>query len=164
MKTFPISKIAGKFFILGFLLFNIGANAQQEEYRITDDGKYEYLNDPVEAGMIYDESNGSYYKPITIRTFFLEAQRNGYIAADISYPQFVKLPIILQIAAVNQPLAEVIDCSTNYTSPKCLKFIDLVLIVPDHDSILIVPIIGLAKLPLTQLENAKLFIKHGQKD
>ena len=153
-----------KFYISAFLLVSFfAANAQpQKEYRITDEGAYEYLSNPTQAGMIYDESNASFYKPITIRTFFLEAQSRGYIAADITYEKFIKLPIILQIAALNQPLAEVVDCSTNFTSPKCLRFVELVVIVPTPDTILIVPIIELNKLPLSQLEKARLFVKHGQ--
>lgn len=160
MSFFSFFSPAFKFFILLFFCFSVVANAQQQvEYRITEDGKYEHLNDLGETGMVYDESNHSYYKPITVRTFFLEAQRHGYIAPDISYPQFAKLPIILQIAAVNQPLAEVIDCSTNFTSSKCLRFKDLVLIVPTSDTVLVVSILELTKLPLTQLEKAKIFLR-----
>ena len=161
MSHFPFFKQARKFCLIGFLLTSLCVNAQQVEYRITGEGKYEHLSDLKETGMIYDESNGSYYKPISSRTFFLEAQRRGYIAADVSYTQFVQLPLILQIAAVNQPLAEVIDCSTNNTSPKCLRFKELVLIIPEDDTVLIVPILELKKLPLTQLERAKLFLRHG---
>ena len=161
MRPFPIFKPAAKFLLISFLLFNVCVNAQQAEYRITDEGKYEHLSDLKETGMIYDESNGSYYKPISERTFFLEAQKREYITPDITYAQFIKLPIILQIAAVNQPLAEVIDCSTNYTSSKCLRFTDLVLIVPGPDTVIIVPLLELKKLPLTQLERAKLFMKYG---
>ena len=152
-----------KLLISAFLSISFfAATAQQKEYRITDEGAYEYLSNPTQAGMIYDESKASFYKPITIRTFFLEAQRRGYIDSAVTYEKFVKLPIILQIAAVNQPLTEIIDCSTNFTSPKCLRFVELVVIVPTPDTILIIPIIELNKLPLTQLEKAKLFIKHGQ--
>ena len=159
MSIFTFFSPAGIFFIMLLFYVNVVANAQQVEYRITEDGKYQHLNDLGETGMVFDESNGSYYKPITIRTFFLEAQRRGYIAADITYPQFVKLPVILQIAAVNQPLAEVIDCSTNFTSSKCLRFTELVLIVPDSDTVLVVPILELTKLPLKQLDKAKLFLR-----
>lgn len=149
----------GIFSIMSFLFLNFCSIAQQVEYRITEEGKYEHLSDLKEIGMVYDESNGSYYKPISSRTFFLEAQKRGYITDDVSYAQFVELPIILQIAAVNQPLAEVIDCSTNHTSPKCLRFVDLVLIIPEEDTVLIVPILKLKEIPLTQLERAKLFLR-----
>ncbi len=149
-----------KGFIILFCSLQIFAHAQQTEYRITVDGKYERLNDLKETGMVYDESNGSYYKPITSRTFFLEAQKRGFIASEVTYAQFIQLPIVLQIAAVNQPLAEVIDCSTNFTSPNCLRFKELVLIIPDTDTVLIVPILNLKNVPLTQLERAKLFLRH----
>ena len=161
MKPFLIFQPVAKFFFISFLLFDLSVNAQQAEYRITKDGKYEHINDLKETGMIYDESNGSYYKPISERTFFLEAQKRGFLTADITYAQFIQLPIILRIAAVNQPLAEVIDCSTNFTSPKCLRFTDLVVVVPDADTVIIVPLLELKKLPVTLLERAKLFMKYG---
>jgi len=159
MSSLPFFTHVGKFLIILFFFLNGFANAQQVEYRITEDGKYEHLSDLSEIGMVYDESNGSYYKPISSRTFFLKAQKRGYIAGDISYAQFVKLPIVLQIAAINQPLAEMIDCSTNHTSPKCLRFKELVLIIPEEDTVKIVPLLELKKLPLTQLERAKLFLR-----
>jgi|GEM_PF-1789159 len=159
MKIFLISQIKRYSFIITFIFFGVCVKAQQVEYRITEEGKYEHLSDLKETGMVYDESNGSYYKPISSRTFFLEAQKHGYITEDVSYAQFVELPIILQIAAVNQPLAEVIDCSTNHTSPKCLRFVDLVLIIPDTDTVLVVPILKLKEIPLTQLGRAKLFLR-----
>lgn len=159
MKIFPTSQIKGHLLIIAFFFFSVCVNAQQMEYRITEEGKYEHLNDLKETGMVYDESNGSYYKPISSRTFFLEAQKRGYITEGVSYAQFIELPVILQIAAVNQPLAEVIDCSTNHTSPKCLRFIDLVLIIPETDTVLVVPILKLKEIPLTQLERAKLFLR-----
>ena len=161
MPNFLFFTHVSKCFIILFFFLHVFAHAQQTEYRITSNGKFERLNDLKETGMVYDESNGSYYKPISSRTFFLEAQKRGFIAPDVSYAQFIQLPLVLQIAAVNQPLAEVIDCSTNFTSPKCLRFNELVLIIPEEDTVLIVPIIELAKLPLTQLERARLFMKHG---
>src|SRR5688572_27686271 len=94
-----------------FLFFLSSAFAQQTEYRITDNGVYQYLSSRNEAGMVFDESLGTYYKNITARTFFLETQRRGYIPNYYTFDGFVKLTLPEQKRLLNQPYKQV-DCSS----------------------------------------------------
>ena len=91
----------------------------QTEYRITEDGAYQYLSVRKEANMIFDESMGTYYKPITERTFYLETYRKGYLPKELSYTQFTRLSVDEQRAIVNQPYRD-IECSVNNPSPDCM--------------------------------------------
>lgn len=105
-------------FLFAFTMFSLTA-ISQTEYRITEEGKYQYLSIKEEANMIYDESMGTYYKPITLRTFYLETYKKGYMPKELSYTQFAKLSIDEQRAIVNQPHRD-IECSVNNPSPECM--------------------------------------------
>ena len=107
--------------VIGMLLCGINANSQQTEYRITEGGQYQYLSSREQAGMVYDESIGSFYKSITVRTFFLETQRKGYMPSAISYEEFLKLTPDEQRNIVKQPRFD-IECSSSYLSPECMEF------------------------------------------
>ncbi len=95
--------------------------AQQLEYRITPNGKYQYLSNRQEAGMVFDESLGAFYKDITIRTFYLETQRKGYLDPSVSYDKFVKLDVKEQNLLLRQPRKELF-CSPDNMSAECLKY------------------------------------------
>ena len=60
-----------------------------KEYLITDDGSFQYCY-PKEGALLNAKKG---FKPITMRTFYLEASRNGIIPSDISYHNFSKLSI-----------------------------------------------------------------------
>ncbi len=54
-------------------------------YRITEEGSCQYR--------YHDESKSPLgFRPITVRTFYLEASRQGIIPASITYKQFISLP------------------------------------------------------------------------
>ncbi len=95
--------------------------AQQTEYRITEKGEYQYLSNRHEAGMVYDESLGSYYKNITIRTFFLETQRRGYIPNYYTFDGFAKLTLPEQKRLLKQPYWDP-KCSPDNLTSECLDF------------------------------------------
>ena len=95
--------------------------AQQTEYRITADGHYQYLSDREEAGMVFDESRGTYYKDIALRTFYLETYRKGMFPADMTYEKFARLSLAEQNSLLNQPVNSY-DCSSGNLSSQCLDF------------------------------------------
>lgn len=115
--------------IIMWLLPGAHVFAQEVEYRITDDRRYQYLSDRREAGMIFDESLGTYYTDITVRTFYLETIRRGYIPANTSYNTFTKMTLAEQRALLNQPFSER-DCSSNSISSECLDFIEQKIEIP----------------------------------
>jgi len=88
-------------------------------YRITPEGRYQSLRG--EPGMAFDETRGSFYRDITIRTFFLETQRLGYIPSDITYEDFLSMTIEEQEALLLQPLL-IPDCSSTFITDECLEF------------------------------------------
>lgn len=106
---------------LAMLFSPVGAGAQQPEYRITDKGAYQFLSNRHEAGMIYDESLGSYYKDITVRTFFLETQSRGYIPSYYTFEGFTKLTLAEQKKLLKQPYAQK-DCNSQNVSSECMDF------------------------------------------
>lgn len=109
---------------MGWILFLFvfgSAFAQQSEYRITDNGVYQYLSNRQEAGLVYDESLGSYYKNITARTFFLETQRKGYIPNYYTFDGFVKLTLPEQKKLLKQPYWDP-KCSSGNLTSDCLDF------------------------------------------
>lgn len=122
MNSFSFDLQSGKIMLVAFaVLTNLSVSAQQTEYRITDDGQYQYLSERQLAGMVYDESLGSYYKSITARTFFLETQRKGYLPDSITYKEFMQLSLsdqrsLLSLKGFNSA------CSSDYLSPECLEF------------------------------------------
>lgn len=75
-------------------LYKVDGVKMSKEFRITDDGKYEYFDGkPVIATARPDGSLEEGYKPITERTFYLEASRLGLLAEDLSYPKFVRMTL-----------------------------------------------------------------------
>jgi len=111
------------------VLSGSAALAQQIEYRITDDRRYQYLSNRHEAGMIFDESLGTYYTDVTVRTFYLETLRKGFIPGNISYDAFIKMTLAEQRALLNQPFSER-DCSSNNISSECLDFLEQEIQIP----------------------------------
>lgn len=110
------------FFVIALCMICIvQAEAQQTEYRINDKGEYQYLSNRQEAGMVYDESLGSYYKNITIRTFFLETQRRGYIPNYYTFEGFAKLTLAEQKKLLKQPYSQN-DCNSQNVSSECMDF------------------------------------------
>ena len=83
--------------------------AQMPEFRITDQGQYEYLGNRYSANSVFDETQGTYYKPITARTFFLQALQRGYIQNDITYDSFLLLSLDEQKALLKSQ--KPLDCS-----------------------------------------------------
>ena len=61
----------------------------RKDYFITDEGGFRYSY--PEDAIIHKSREGS--KPITMRTFYLEASRNGIIPQEISYQAFCRLSI-----------------------------------------------------------------------
>ncbi len=118
--------------LIGGIIGISDAAAQQTEYRITDDGKYQYLSNRDEAGMIFDESLGAYYKNITVRTFFLETQRKGYIPYYVTYEGFLKLTAEQKKAILKQPYKDP-QCSSGHISPECLEFSEPKVVVPKSE-------------------------------
>jgi len=106
-------------FFLVFMSFSLFA--QFPEYRITDDGQYQYLAN--NGSSVLDETRGTIYKPITIRTFFLEVQAKGYLPAGTTYEQFYHLGIEEQRDIVKQPFMKPLDCSIGQSiSEGCLVY------------------------------------------
>ena len=63
------------------------ACGDRRKYRITEEGNYEYYYGEEEN--IPKPKQG--FKPITVRTFYLEAARNGIISPDIKYGEFIRM-------------------------------------------------------------------------
>lgn len=117
-----------------FFVFCFGcADAQQTEYRITDNGLYQYLSNRHEVGLVYDESLGSYYKNITIRTFFLETQRRGYIPNYYTFEGFAKLTLAEQKKLLKQPYSQN-DCNSQNVSSECMDFNKAGVTVPRQEN------------------------------
>ena len=116
-------------FIFSFVLFIPRVFSQQSEYRISDDRRYQYLSNRQEAGMVYDESLGSYYKDITLRTFYLETNRKGYIPNYISYETFTKMTLSQQRAVLLQTYRDP-RCTADNMSSECLDFTEQEIQIP----------------------------------
>jgi len=75
-------------------LYKVDGIKMSKEFRITNDGKYEYYDGkPVIATARPDGSLEEGYKPITERTFYLEASRLELLTNDLSYPKFVRMTL-----------------------------------------------------------------------
>lgn len=108
--------------LLVLVLSNFCADGQFPEFRITDDGQYQYLGNPV-ASTVFDETQGTYYKPITSRTFFLQAQERKYISSDISYDNFLLLSVEEQRTLLKEPSVKPLDCSIGQVIPEgCIVY------------------------------------------
>ena len=96
--------------------------AQVPEYRITEDGQYQYLGNPDAKGNVFDETQGTYYRPITVRTFFLQAQDAGYIPDSIAYDEFIAMTLQEQHALLG-PGERSLDCSIGMVIPEgCISY------------------------------------------
>gem|GEM_PF-1226782 len=89
-------KVCLKFLLLCALMcaFAINpASAQQKYFKITDDGRFYYFNDAsIEQNKIVNGEN-TYVRPITSRTFFLEARNANLFSESITFTDFERMTI-----------------------------------------------------------------------
>jgi hypothetical protein len=94
------------------------AVAQQQTYRITPGGEYQYIEQDATA---FDETSGAYYKDITMRTFYLETHRMGLIPDSVRFEDFRAMTTEEQQAILKQSGSQ-LDCSSNNITLACLVF------------------------------------------
>ena len=101
----------------------VSVNAQFPEYRITDDGQYQYLNNHQSKDRVFDETQGIWYKAVTIRTFYLDVHEKGFLPDDVSYEDFREMTPDSQRALLKQPFEKPLDCSIGQTVPEgCIVY------------------------------------------
>lgn len=84
MKTFTISIIATCTFATSLF-----AASNEKFYQVTDNGQFQYTY-WAEKGKENIKAN---IKPVTLRTFFLETEKNGLLPFAMSYSTFEKLTV-----------------------------------------------------------------------
>lgn len=72
------------------------ASAQDKYFRITDGGKYFFFNDASVEQNNFTKGENNYIRPISIRTFFLEARNANLFPESLTYDTFKKMPVAQQ--------------------------------------------------------------------
>lgn len=95
----------------------VSAQDQSKYFKITDDGLYYFFNETTIEQNVIEKGANNYTRPITARTFFLEAKKANIFPEDFTFTEFQRLKVPAQQALLDS-LQKGFDFSKYHLTPK----------------------------------------------